>query len=665
MITITKKLSFISLFTTLFVLPVVAISGVAVDPAQSIFSARQLGIGGVSLGFDLDANSVFTNPADLVNSQFPQLAATSRNIALGESTYLLSALAIPTDFGLFGVGYVGLSTGGSLPTMRDPATGRIMVDPSSEATNFTNNALVLAYARSIPNWSKLNVGGNFKLINQNITGTGGDKGAGWGIDLGATYQHSSWLILSANAQNLLSSPVKWSRSEDKLGGYYKFGGKINYWGSSGEALIAHSQKIDLGLELDLPNNVLSASNGLLLHAGAEYSPLKNIFLRGGLNQEAAGTGLTLGVGVVNDGFRFDYAYLQRPGLPGDNPHYFSLSYIGERVLSYHYKLRRKESGIVWLNPKDKSITDAPEIILKAQVQEKRIVDQKRLWTVTGVSETFEVQEIAQYQDMPTIYLNGIKIDQTGTIESTTALAMGRNVFEIVAYSSPEVMPGKKDYEIFGTSSEVRVLRFKPFKDTPLDFWAIEPIALSVTLGLVKGYPNDTFKPEKGITRAELVTLLVRTMPVHLAEEVTETGFSDVPKKHWAARYIAYGAFKKLVTGYPDGKFLPNKVLTRAEGVTIMARYANLPEKLEAKQPFPDLKENFWANKYIDPARETGLLNYLLGKNFEPSVPFARAEACEILTRTPAIKAGIDEYWNTGIVSAQPPTVLATQEAQQP
>lgn len=658
-----KRLLALTLFICLGVLPVLAIGGVAVDPTQSIYSARLLGLGGVSLGFADDANSVFTNPADLVGVQFPQLSASSRKLLLNETQYLLTSMAIPTDYGLFGFGYVGLSTGGSMPTYRDPATGRITLDPSLEANTYSNTALIFAYSKELPTLPQFNVGGNLKIINQNISGTGGDRGNGWGLDLGLTYQWSNYLKLAANAQNLLASPIKWAGSEDKLGGYYKVGGKLNWLGSV-EALVQHSQQLAVGLELDLPNNVLSASNGLLMHVGAEYSPLKDLFLRGGLNQEAAGTGLTLGIGLVKSGFRFDYAYMQRPGLPGDDPHYFSLSYLGERVVSVWPKLRRKESGIVWLNPKDRMITDAADIVVKVQVQEKRVMDQKTLWTVTGLSETFEVHEVDQFRNLPTAYLNGIQLQQSGTVESSSALAMGRNVFEIIAYGSPEAMPGNKELEIFTTSSEVRVLRFKPFTDTPMSFWAIEPIALSVTLGLVKGYPNDTFKPEKGITRAELVTLLVRTLPVRLAEEAEYTGFTDVPKKHWAAKYIAYGAFKKLVTGYPGGKFLPNKVLTRAEGVTIMARYANLPEKLEATQPFPDLKEKFWANKYIDPAREAGLLNYLLGKNFEPSAPFARAEACEILTRTPMIKEGIDQYWNTGIVSSAQPTAPANQAPTQ-
>lgn len=201
-------------------------------------------------------------------------------------------------------------------------------------------------------------------------------------------------------------------------------------------------------------------------------------------------------------------------------------------------------------------------------------------------------------------------------------------------------------------------------------WAIEPIALSVTLGLIKGYPDDTFRPERGITRAELVTLLVRTMPVKLAESVPYSGFSDVGSNHWAAKYIAYGNYLGLVTGYPDGTFKPNRVLNRAEGVTILARYSKLALNKSGGKPFPDLQDNYWANEYIEAAKRSGMLQYLVGKLFEPTTEFSRAEATEVLYRTPQIQRGVDEFWNSGVISAgqiesRPAAITAPAASDQP
>ncbi|MFH1683871.1 MAG: S-layer homology domain-containing protein [Candidatus Margulisiibacteriota bacterium] len=619
-----------------------AVDGISLDPSRTLYSARQLGMGGISIGFSDDASGVFANPSGMADNPFPQFVAASRKLVLDETQYTLLCWAIPTNWGTIGLGYTGLNIGGSSPTQRDPATNRILVDPSSEATAYENSVIGFSYSRKINN--NLSIGGCLKLFNQSLSGGLFSKVSATGVDLSATYKPLSWLTAGANLQNIVEGNLAWEGgANDKIGGFYKLGLKVNILGSPGEALLPHSQKLLAGFDLDIPHSTLSSSN---YHIGVDYFPLEKIALRAGLN-----TGeLTLGIGVINGGFRFDYAYVQRPDLPGDGPHYFSLSYVGERTESSSYKLKKKESAIKWTTPKDRSITDQSKLAIKFQAQEKRILEQKNIWTVTAVSDTFEVRDITEYKDLSTVYLNGIIIDNPGIIETLSPLAMGRNVFQAVAYSSPEVLAGKTAPEVFTASSEAKVLRFDPFSDTPLTHWAIEPIALSVTLGLVKGYPDDTFRPERGITRAELITLLVRTMPVSLAEEIPYSGFKDVSAKNWAAKYIAYGSYKELVTGYPDGTFQPNKVLSRAEGVTVLTRYSNLVELPDAPLAFPDLQPDFWANKYIAAAKQAGLLQYLVGKNFEPPTPFTRAEACEVIYRTPQVQNGVNQFWETGVIS---------------
>jgi hypothetical protein len=632
-----------------------AADGTSFDPSRSLFTARQLGMGGASVAFSDDANGIFSNPSGLSKLEFPQLTGSSRKLLLDETQYTLFGLAVPTEWGTFGTGYTGMNTGGSFPTKLDPATNRIIIDPSREAISYDNSVFVVSYAREvkIPQLPEaLSVGGSLKFFNQSFSGGLSSRATATGIDLAATYQPLPWLTAGANLQNFIEGNLQWSGgSSDKIGGYYKLGCKMNILGSSEEALRPYHQKLYGGIDIDIPHSALSSMN---YHLGLEYFPQEKIALRGGFNLDQNGTGFALGVGVINGGFRFDYAFAQRPGMPGDTPHYFTLSYIGERVVSDFYRLKKKESAIRFIEPRDRLVTDRESIKVRVEARARRILEQTRVWTVTAVSSTQEVTETSRLEDLKSIYINGVKSDQVGTIESSSPLSLGRNVFNLTGYASPEILPKKTSPEVFAASEEVRVLRFDPFTDTPINHWAIDPIALSVTLGLVKGYPDNSFKPEKGITRAELVTLLVRSMPVKLAESIPVTGFKDVPTKHWAAKYIAYGTYKQLVTGYPDKTFKPNQVLTRAEGVTILTRYAELIEKEKATPPFPDLKPDFWANKYISPAKEAGMLKYLEDKDFEPSKPFTRAEACEVLYRTPQVSHKVEQFWETGIISDQQP-----------
>ena len=275
----------------------------------------------------------------------------------------------------------------------------------------------------------------------------------------------------------------------------------------------------------------------------------------------------------------------------------------------------------------------------------RRTDKTRTWTVTAISDTKEVSEIFEYEPLAQVTLNSRPF-VSGTFEAVESLGGGRNIFRLYGQVSGETLTA---------SAELKVLRIVPFDDVPMSFWAADPIYLNAVLGIVNGYPDNTFKPEKGITRAELVTLLVKSLgtPQATLDGIgTDEVFSDVKYTHWAHKHITHGNSLRYVTGYPDGTFKPNKVLTRAEGITILARYAGLTEEANvAGAPFPDLTPGFWANKYIVPAKQAGLLNYLSGKEFEFKKEFTRAEACEILIQVRHIKDKIDAYWDTGLISA--------------
>ncbi|PIS30575.1 hypothetical protein COT42_02740 [Candidatus Saganbacteria bacterium CG08_land_8_20_14_0_20_45_16] len=632
-----------------------AAAGVSLDPSTNLYSARQMGLAGAAIGFADDANGIFANPAGLTKITFPQLSGSARNIILGEAQYTLLAWAMPTTWGTVGLGYAALDTTGSYPTKPDPANSRIIIDTSREAMSYNNNVLALSYSRDIN--KNLAIGSNLKLFSQSLTGDIASSARATGLDLGFIFRPLPWLSTGGNFQNLVEGTAAWENgASDKIGGLYKLGCKVNVLGPTAEAWRPYQQKLSVGFDLDLPHNSLAANN---YHLGIEYLPLQNIVLRTGYSQD----GFTVGLGLISGGFRFDYAFAQKATIPGDTPHYFTLSYIGERVKKVYYQLKDKEPDVNFLSPEDRAITQDPLITLKARAIANRVTEKKTVWTVTALAATKEVQEIKVPENLTAVYLNGEKIDRVGSIEIDSNLTLGRNVFSLVGYASSETQGRQIIAETKVGSDEIKVLRFEPFDDLSMSHWALRPIALSVTLGLVKGYPDKTFRPEKGITRAELVTLLVRTMPVDFDSLLEFADFTDVPSKHWASKYIAYGTEENLVAGYPDGKFKPEKVLTRAEGVTVLARYATLSTEAKAAPTFSDLKPDFWANKYISAAAQAGLLQYLAGKDFEPNTKFTRAEACEILYLTPEIQKQVNSYWETRQPKPAPATTITpTSEA---
>ena len=107
-----------------------------------------------------------------------------------------------------------------------------------------------------------------------------------------------------------------------------------------------------------------------------------------------------------------------------------------------------------------------------------------------------------------------------------------------------------------------------FKDLSNTRWSATAISYMNELGLIKGYPDGTFKPEKSITRAEFAAMATRFANLFGGGL---QGFVDVPYTHWANDVIAKAASAGWVSGYPDGTFKPENKITRAEVVSITNR----------------------------------------------------------------------------------------------
>jgi hypothetical protein len=105
-----------------------------------------------------------------------------------------------------------------------------------------------------------------------------------------------------------------------------------------------------------------------------------------------------------------------------------------------------------------------------------------------------------------------------------------------------------------------------FSDVSSASWYGQPVTLLSSLGLLSGYADGTFRPDALITRAEFVTMLTALSSL---ETTSQAAFSDVPASHWAQKNIQSAAAKGWVAGYPDGTFRPDQAVTRAEAVVIL------------------------------------------------------------------------------------------------
>jgi hypothetical protein len=132
-------------------------------------------------------------------------------------------------------------------------------------------------------------------------------------------------------------------------------------------------------------------------------------------------------------------------------------------------------------------------------------------------------------------------------------------------------------------------------DVNRDMWYAKAVAYALTKEILSGYPDETFRPDQPMTRAELCAVLYSYFNLS-ALDFSVDPFTDI-SEHWAETYIKIVAAYSVITGYPDGAFRPDQAITRAEFVSIMNRLlmrisAN-SEPLSASA-FPDIDKTFWA-----------------------------------------------------------------------
>lgn len=106
-----------------------------------------------------------------------------------------------------------------------------------------------------------------------------------------------------------------------------------------------------------------------------------------------------------------------------------------------------------------------------------------------------------------------------------------------------------------------------FRDVASGSWYNTYVATLNNAGVITDSSNGYFRPNEAITRAELAAMLAKFSETTGAANY----FNDVSASHWAANAIAICAKLGWITGYPDGTFRPDKNVTRAELMAMINR----------------------------------------------------------------------------------------------
>lgn len=85
-------------------------------------------------------------------------------------------------------------------------------------------------------------------------------------------------------------------------------------------------------------------------------------------------------------------------------------------------------------------------------------------------------------------------------------------------------------------------------------------------GVLSGYPDGTFQPDRTVNRAEFLKIVLAADDADVASASEPTGFRDVNEDAWYAPFIRYAKQQGIVQGYPDGSFKPEQAVNFAEAL---------------------------------------------------------------------------------------------------
>ncbi|MCR6545402.1 S-layer homology domain-containing protein [Dehalobacterium formicoaceticum] len=156
-------------------------------------------------------------------------------------------------------------------------------------------------------------------------------------------------------------------------------------------------------------------------------------------------------------------------------------------------------------------------------------------------------------------------------------------------------------------------------------------------GVVGGYPDGSFQPNREITRAEFITIINQALGCIATENFD---FSDVQQGNWFYGEVAKAMKSGYMTGYPNGTFQPNSPISRQEAAIVFSRIMALENDEQGASDFTDVnKIPAWSKGLVGAVAEAGYMGGYPDGTFQPTKSITRAESVATLDRI------IGEFYN--------------------
>lgn len=159
---------------------------------------------------------------------------------------------------------------------------------------------------------------------------------------------------------------------------------------------------------------------------------------------------------------------------------------------------------------------------------------------------------------------------------------------------------------------------------------------------ISGYDNGTFLPNEEVNRVEALKMIFEFAGLGFVDLETPVTFSDTATSEWYNDYLSSAVHLGIVSGYPDGTFLPENPVNRAEAMKMLL--------LATERALPVAVDENWYSSYLEYAKLHATLIPDETGDYLPSQALTRGELADLIYRfanepfTAQVEYGIGSYY---------------------
>jgi len=201
----------------------------------------------------------------------------------------------------------------------------------------------------------------------------------------------------------------------------------------------------------------------------------------------------------------------------------------------------------------------------------------------------------------------------------------------------------------------------PFKDIDQYSSHYDNILKLYSQGAISGFADNTFRPNQNVTRGQAAKMLATVLKLDL-KNVQDPYYKDVPKGSEYYKYVAALQNAGIMSGYSNGTFMPNEVITRGQLAKMLVLGFKFEVASNYNHSFQDVNSQTSNAIYIQTLVDLKVTEGTTPVTFSPFNPVTRGQIASFIVRAQDKKGNASSYKITGIeddvvyINAEPYTV---------